>query len=105
MKSQDLQIAQYYKQRIQNLSPVKRMIVFGSRSRGNATNESDMDIFVELKNITPFLRKQILEIAWEIGLDNGLVLSTIITSTEMLRNSPLAGNPLLEVIQQEGVQI
>lgn len=81
------------------------MIVFGSRARRDAVKESDLDVFIELQTINPHLRSQILEIAWEIGFDNDIVISIFLTSTSLLIDSPLAGNPILRTIQLEGVTV
>ncbi len=105
LQPQDSRIASLFKQRVMAITPVKRMIVFGSRARGDAVKESDLDIFVEVPLITPDLRQQIYEIAWEIGFDNEIVISTLLTSTPLLIKGPFAGNPILRAIEQEGIAI
>jgi len=105
LEPQDAQIARLLKQRIQTISQIEKMIVFGSRARGDADAESDMDVFIEVPILTPSIHQQILETAWEIGLDNGLVISPFLASTSLLTNGPLAGNPILRVIQSEGVAV
>ncbi|MDR3576909.1 MAG: nucleotidyltransferase domain-containing protein [Anaerolineaceae bacterium] len=105
LQPQDSLIVNLLKQRIQSIAPVERMIVFGSRARRDAVKESDLDVFIELQTINPHLRSQILEIAWEIGFDNDIVISIFLTSTSLLIDSPLAGNPILRTIQLEGVTV
>ena len=105
LKSRDSNIACIMKQRIQALTQIERMLVFGSRARGDAEEDSDLDIFIELSVLTPQLRRQILDVAWEVGLDQGVVISIFLTSTLLLTNSPLAGNPILRAIQSEGIAV
>jgi len=105
LQPDDSLIVNVYKQRVQEITPLERMIVFGSRARGDAGKESDLDIFIELPDLTSHLHQQILEIAWEISLDHGRVISTFLTSTPLLIDSPLAGNPILRVIQSEGIAV
>lgn len=105
LKTRDLQILQVLKGRIQTLTPVKQMVVFGSRARGDAVEDSDLDVFIELPSLTPGLRQQIREIAWEIGFDDGIVISIFLTSTASLVDGPLSANPLLRAIELEGIAI
>lgn len=103
MKANDMRIARKFKHRLQVLSPVKRLVVYGSRARGDAAEDSDMDIFIELARLTPELRRQISDIAWEIGFDEGVVISTFVATSQAIMNSPLAANPLLKSIEAEGI--
>jgi predicted nucleotidyltransferase len=80
-------------------------VVFGSRARGDAAPDSDMDIFIEVPALTKQLRTQIDDIVWEIGFEHDLVITTLITSTALLINSPLADNPILLAIDVEGVPV
>lgn len=105
LKAQDAIIANALKQRVQAITPVERVIVFGSRARGDNDNESDLDVFIELPELTPNIHQHIIDIAWEIGFENGLVISIFLTSTPLLTNSLLAANPILKSIAIEGVVI
>jgi predicted nucleotidyltransferase len=105
LQTQDLLIAQSVKQRVQAVVPIKRFVVFGSRARGDADQESDMDCFIEIARVTPNIRKQVYEIAWEVGFENGIVISTFLATTGKMKNGPLAANPLLLAIESEGVVV
>jgi len=49
--------------------------------------------------------KKISEIAWEVGFDAGLVISTFVATSSSLKNGPLAANPILLVIDKEIVVV
>ena len=82
-----------------NLSCV---ILYGSKARGDATEDSDIDILVVLKNIQNFSleRKKVKEISWRLSYKYDLLLSIIIRSEqEYMRKD----TPLLMNIEKEGI--
>lgn len=79
--------------------------VFGSRARGEATWESDLDIFIVLDTVTPDIRRRIGELAWEVGFAAGLVITPLVVARDDLENGPLAASPLIARIEAEGVPV
>jgi predicted nucleotidyltransferase len=84
-----------------NLSCV---ILYGSKARGDATEDSDIDILVVLKNIQNFSseRKKVKEISWRLSYKYELLLTVIIRSEQeyMQKDTPLLMN-----IEKEGVAL
>lgn len=101
----DAQAARLLKRRLMEITPVRRLLVYGSRARGQAAPDSDLDIFVELPALTPELRRQVSEAAWAVSLEKGLVITTFVASTDALTNSPLAADPILKLIAREGIPV
>ncbi len=105
MLKKDIKIARLVRKRIEAIPTFKRMVAFGSRARGKADPDSDLDLFIEVADLSAEIREQIQTAAWEVSLDQGVVISTFIASSDSLKRSLLAANPLLKTIETEGVTI
>ena len=100
LSTRDTRIARKVKRRLSEITNVKKLVVYGSHARGKATKYSDLDLYIELNaNINPALRRRIREIAWEVSLNLGIVISTLVASDR------LNGQPILKAIQTEGIPI
>lgn len=96
----DAEAAQKVKERLAAEMPVKRILVYGSRARGDFSQWSDLDLYVELSiPLTSELRKRIREIAWEVGLEMDILITTLV------RHKSLNGQPILKAIEVDGVAV
>ncbi len=95
----DARIARQVKRRLLKVIPVKKLVVYGSRARGDASADSDLDLYVEIQSVTPDIRRKISEITWEVSLEAGIVISTMISSKQ------LAGQPILKAIETDGIAV
>jgi predicted nucleotidyltransferase len=101
LSTRDARIARKVKRRLSEITNIKKMVVYGSRARGQATKYSDLDLYIELDatSLDPALRRRIREIAWEVSLDSGIVISTLVASDR------LRGQPILKAIHAEGIPV
>jgi predicted nucleotidyltransferase len=97
----DLRIVKRLKRRLAETTPVSRLVVYGSRARGDYTSESDLDVYIEVPSLPPSLRQRISEIAWEVSLDTGVVISTLVGSGP----NPLSGQPIRIAIEKDGIAV
>lgn len=100
----DREIAREFRRRLAAVTPVLDLRVFGSRARGDAAPDSDLDVFIEVEEFTPELRRRISEIAWEVGFEMDRVISTIVATRNQLEHGAMGANPLVLHIEREGIR-
>ena len=100
LSSRDEKIATEFKNRLTDLLPVLEMHVFGSRARGDAAPDSDLDIFIKVTSCTSSQRQAINELAWEIGFEMDRIISPFVATPDHLEHGPLGASPLLTQIEQ-----
>ena len=105
MKDKDRGVALELKNRLAGLVQLVDFCVFGSRARGDALEDSDMDVFIEVENLDKDLKERVQDAAWEVGFKNFMVISPLIFTRDELENSPLRSSPIVRVIKEEGSQI
>jgi hypothetical protein len=80
-----------------------RVILFGSYARGEAVQDSDLDVFVVLNQLDKQTLDTVLDISWQIGYESGKVISIIpAIQGEMER---LSASPFFQAIQREGISV
>jgi predicted nucleotidyltransferase len=89
--------------KVRSKYPGAKIRAFGSYVRGTATEESDLDVCVVLKKSGPEDRLAISDIAWDVGFDSGILVSTIVISEDAYENGPISASPLVKTIRSEGV--
>lgn len=100
----DRRIAREFQRRLKAITPLLDLRVFGSRARGDAAPDSDLDVFIELEETTPELRQRISEIAWEVGFEMDRVISTVVATRAELEHGAMGANPLVLNVQREGIE-
>ena len=90
-------------EKVRNKYPQARVWLFGSHARGTATKESDLDICVVLPEVHPDDRLAVSDMAWEIGFDCDVHVSTIVVSEKDFEEGPVSSSPLVETIRTEGI--
>lgn len=84
---------------------VHRIELFGSRARGDADPDSDMDVLVIVDEISPDLEDYISDCAWEAGFKHGIVIVPVVYTRDEWENGPERYSLLAEAIRAEGVQL
>ena len=106
MNAKDIQIVNKLKSRLQNKVNLHQVILFGSRARGDAEPDSDMDLLVILNEpVSRQSRKIVSDNAWEIGFDAGVVVVPVVVNRSNWENGPDKLSLLAMTIREEGMRI
>lgn len=81
------------------------MRLFGSKARGDATEDSDVDVMVELEQFTPAIESGIDDLIFSLNLAYDTFISATIFSRDELQNGPLSESPLYKAVEREGVRL
>ena len=79
--------------------------IFGSKTKDLDTPESDLDVMVVLKNLTPLLESEIDDLIFEINIENDCLITAIFFDQEELEVGPLSESPIYKKIKQEGIAL
>ena len=105
MSAADREIAKELRRRLAQRVKIEDFRVYGSRVRGEATPDSDLDVYLVVTELTPALRRWIDEIAWEVGFDKDRVISTLVTTRRGLEQGPFGAQPVVQAIAREGIPV
>ena len=106
MTTIETKILSQFKQKVAAKLPLYKMILFGSRARGDAAPDSDMDVIVILDAIVdPMARDLIFDFSWEAGFEAGLVIAPVTFSREQWEQGPERYSLLAQAVQSEGVTL
>lgn len=109
MGEKDRQIALELKNRLpaevrQHLS---RLILYGSRARGDAAEDSDLDIVALVDEKTPELEEQLEEVAYRVMWDHDFnpIISLKVIAGDRFRKAAEKGYSFYRNVEREGIEL
>ncbi len=93
-----------FKSLLQDRVGLYKLILFGSRARGDAGLYSDMDVLVILDDASGERDfDYVSDCAWEAGFEYGIVIVPVVFTRNEWENSPERYSLLARAIETEGV--
>jgi len=80
-----------------------RMVLFGSRARGDYNNGSDIDVTIIIRGLTRELKHQILDKVAEVELNHLMPISALILSEDEFNHLKKRERRIALDIEKEGV--
>ena len=105
MTEKDLKIIEKFKILVSQKVKIHEVRVFGSRAKGNATKESDLDVFIVVDRLNHSIEKYISDCAWEVGFPEDIIIMPIVVSKEALKNSPIRESIFIKNVYREGISV
>lgn len=106
MTPQDWVIARQFKQLLDLRGvPVADVLVFGSRARGTAAEDSDLDVLVVVEQLNSQTREVISRCAWEAGFDPGVLVQSVVMTRDEVENSPQRSSLFVQAVREEGIRV
>lgn len=106
MNDTDKSILEKFRSLLLERVRVDKIILFGSRARGDAEADSDMDLLLVLHDPpTGEIEDYILDCAWEAGIDHSVVVVPIVYSREEWEEGPEQSSLLALAVQREGIAV
>lgn len=100
-------ILQEFKRRVEQRLPEElvRLVVFGSKARGGASVESDIDVLTVVRSEDWKLGDEIRDIGYELEIAHGVVLSIQVMGQRQYQELKGRGSTFVANVEQEGLAV
>jgi len=79
--------------------------LYGSKARGTADADSDIDVMIELEELHPTLYEKVFDLLFDINLRYGVFISAVLFGRKELEDGPMSASPLFKAIERDGVRL
>jgi predicted nucleotidyltransferase len=96
-----------FKRRVEQRFPgeVVRLVLFGSKARGDASDESDLDVLAVVRSDDWKLGDEIRDIGYELEIAHGVVMSIQVMGQRQYQELKARGSTFLENVEREGLAL
>lgn len=89
---------------LRKVTPVERIVLFGSKCRGDDDDESDIDLLVlTSRRLSRPERHAVTDALFPVQMTHGVVLSTVVVAVSDWTAGLVSAMPIHEEVEREGV--
>jgi predicted nucleotidyltransferase len=104
--TRDSLILRRLKAKVAERLPLSRLVLFGSRARGDNEPDSDMDVLVVLEGpVSRESEEYVRSCAWELSYENGVVIFPLVVARTEWEEGPTSASLLAVAVGTEGVEV
>ena len=93
------------KMNISNKYSLNKLVLFGSKARGDSDAESDIDLLALLDNVVDFeTEREVFHLAYDMELKHDVVVGVIVQNSDYWQKR-CAGLPIKKTIDREGIAV
>ena len=107
LTKRELGIIEEFKQKLNQKNPgaILEVIIYGSKARDDAREDSDIDLLVITKNEDRRLTKEIRDIGYELELENDVTLSIQIFSENYMDYIRSIETQFIRNVDDQGIRV
>ncbi|MDO8446048.1 MAG: nucleotidyltransferase domain-containing protein [Deltaproteobacteria bacterium] len=109
MEEKDRQLVLEFKRRLSDevLGHLKRLILFGSRARGEGTQDSDLDLVALVDEKNPEIENKLSDAAYSVMWDHDFrpIISLKVFAESRFRSAAEKGYSFYRNVEREGVSL
>ena len=105
MNTTERNVIEAFRRLLSRKLQVDRLVLFGSRARGDAAPDSDMDILVIIDTPAEDIEEYISSCAWEAGFEYGMVIVPVVYSKQEWESGIHRVSLLARAIEMEGIPL
>lgn len=106
LPAQERALLDYVRDTVRQIEPGARVILYGSRARGDAAPASDWDLLILLDGaVSPQRADAVRHQLYDLELETDTVLSSVIYSKADWNSPPYRATPLHVNVEHDGVEL
>lgn len=101
----DIQAIDELKKRLLSHFAIIEMKIFGSKARGDSTQDSDIDLMIKLNERDYKTESEIFSMIYDINLEYDVFICPFFISQKQIIDGPLSESPIYKAIEREGLSL